>query len=542
MDKPVSSDSSLINQHVFNAVSVGIVSLMMTCLAITITLFSQKLAPDLQVGFLPLVSFLVSIERIATYKQGKKILVFSKRWFIFQITQWVVILVFLKVTLLVLFRPESLWMEIQLWRLDFGAYFFDTPYILSIIFILTIWMLSGYFAGLLNEMSLEETLIRYETAVMAPVEGPPARERLLGVIFGLGFLLVILTALLRVNMRMLALGEFDQLAIQPLPYLAAGAWNVYLYFLLGLVLMSMSQFARLNARWRFLQIEITSRLAGRWAWYSLSFILLVSLFASLLPTQYSLGLLTVVGYLLKLFYGVLFFVFGFFWALLVFLINQLALLFGVGQPGGEAPPAQVFVPPDLPPEIISSGGDPWWEVVKSVVFWAIFIFVVGFSVVHFARQHQGILAVLQRFAGVSWVSKAWKWLVGGFKGVNQRISEAIDQGLERLRTRREGRSGSGTNRFINLRRLNPRQRVYFFFLAMIRRGSERGIPRKDAQTPYEYADVLENTFPDVDQEVASLTESFVTARYSRSEVDDEQVSRVKRYWERIRGALRSYRR
>ena len=49
------------------------------------------------------------------------------------------------------------------------------------------------------------------------------------------------------------------------------------------------------------------------------------------------------------------------------------------------------------------------------------------------------------------------------------------------------------------------------------------------------------TLPEVDEEVASITEAFVEARYSRQDVDDSQAGRVKRYWERIRGALRSFR-
>ena len=77
---------------------------------------------------------------------------------------------------------------------------------------------------------------------------------------------------------------------------------------------------------------------------------------------------------------------------------------------------------------------------------------------------------------------------------------------------------------------------------MIRRGGEQGLARKGSQTPYEYAAALEDAIPEVDDEVASLTSAYVNARYSRSEVDDVQVGLVKTYWERIRGALRSFRR
>ena len=76
---------------------------------------------------------------------------------------------------------------------------------------------------------------------------------------------------------------------------------------------------------------------------------------------------------------------------------------------------------------------------------------------------------------------------------------------------------------------------------MTRRGGERGLPRDVSQTPYEYAASLKDTLPDVDNDVVSLTEAFVSARYSRQDVDEEQANLVKRYWRRIRGALRSLR-
>jgi hypothetical protein len=96
-------------------------------------------------------------------------------------------------------------------------------------------------------------------------------------------------------------------------------------------------------------------------------------------------------------------------------------------------------------------------------------------------------------------------------------------------------------RYLSLRRLTPRQRVLFFFLAMIRRGEERGIPRKDSQTPYEYASKLEGMIPDANRDVSSLTNAFVEARYSKRSISHEKAGLVKRYWKRIRTAFRSFR-
>jgi hypothetical protein len=424
----------------------------------------------------------------------------------------VVILLVLKVLLLISQRPASIWLEVQLWQLDFVDNFFDMGYILGITLIVVIWLLTGYFASVLDEMSLDEALIKYELATVAPVEGPPARERLLGIVFGLGFILVVLTALLRLNLRMLFAGELSEPTLQPLPYLAAGAWNVLLYFLLGLVLMSQTQFARLNARWRFQNIKVAPKLAGTWAFYSVIFILLLSIVSSLLPTSYSLGFLSVIAYVLELVVGIIIFVFGFLFSIMIFLFNLLTSLLGVNPQTEESLPAIEYAPPTLPEEVMTTGAIPWLEVVKSLLFWGVLICVVGYSLYHFVRQHEGILKMARRFPGLTWLVRAWQWLRGGFRGFNRKISDVLDSGMQRLRARRERRITRAVGRFINLRRLNPRQRVFFFFLAMIRRGGERGLSRKEAQTPLEYAATLERAIPEVDDDVASLTDSFIEAR------------------------------
>jgi hypothetical protein len=92
-------------------------------------------------------------------------------------------------------------------------------------------------------------------------------------------------------------------------------------------------------------------------------------------------------------------------------------------------------------------------------------------------------------------------------------------------------------RLIRPRSLDPRRQVYFYYLAMIRRGGEQGITRDPAETPVEYAEKLENALPSEDEDIESITDAFVKARYSRHEVSSGDAGRVKGAWERIRRAL-----
>ena len=121
------------------------------------------------------------------------------------------------------------------------------------------------------------------------------------------------------------------------------------------------------------------------------------------------------------------------------------------------------------------------------------------------------------------------------------MADAVTTGLERIRARRAGKKETNWPRFINPRRLDPRQRVYFFYQALIRRGNESGLARGLSQTPYEYASTLDDALPDVGEDVDAMTEAFVEARYTPQIVEEGKASLVKTYWGHIRRALRSRR-
>jgi hypothetical protein len=90
---------------------------------------------------------------------------------------------------------------------------------------------------------------------------------------------------------------------------------------------------------------------------------------------------------------------------------------------------------------------------------------------------------------------------------------------------------------IRPRALDPRRQIYYYYLAMVRRGGEQGIPRALSQTPLEYAARLEKAIPEEEEDIGSITDTFIEARYSRKEVDTEKANVVKELWGRIRRAL-----
>ena len=158
-------------------------------------------------------------------------------------------------------------------------------------------------------------------------------------------------------------------------------------------------------------------------------------------------------------------------------------------------------------------------------------------VIQFLRQHPDIVEMLMHLPGMSLVVRLWRRVRAWFGGLNQQIEDLLEA---RRRARRPSttRSASAPRRWINPRKLSPRQQVQFYYLAMLRRGGEHGHARQPTQTPYEYARTLESQIPEIDQDVDGLTEEFIEARYSRHDIPPEHVGLVRRYWERIKRALR----
>jgi hypothetical protein len=69
---------------------------------------------------------------------------------------------------------------------------------------------------------------------------------------------------------------------------------------------------------------------------------------------------------------------------------------------------------------------------------------------------------------------------------------------------------------------------------MVRRGQDTGVPRREEQTPYEYARSLSAELKEAREDVDTLTDSFVEARYSDHDIASNAAHRVGSVWQRIR--------
>jgi hypothetical protein len=77
---------------------------------------------------------------------------------------------------------------------------------------------------------------------------------------------------------------------------------------------------------------------------------------------------------------------------------------------------------------------------------------------------------------------------------------------------------------------------------LTRLAAQRGFPRRDAVTPYEFVGELRAAFPDAELEERAITEAYVRVHYGEQQPTAEEIRRVRDAWERIKAQISGARR
>jgi hypothetical protein len=201
------------------------------------------------------------------------------------------------------------------------------------------------------------------------------------------------------------------------------------------------------------------------------------------------------------------------------------------------PPLPSLLPDPPPTPPLPATSSALWVLARSIVLWGGLIAIIVFSLIWFVQQHGGLLAAIRKTRFMNWLVIAWQWLSRNADVARTSLSHAIADGWQNILSRLEGRRVIPRPALIRFKSLDPRRQIYFFYLAMIRRGGDYGVVRKPSQTPSEYSDALEKALPSSEEDVTSITEAFVAARYSREKIDSAKVNLVKTAWGNIRRAF-----
>ncbi len=344
-----------------------------------------------------------------------------------------------------------------------------------------------------------------------------------------GTVLLIATGVTRIGIAALL-----NLSRPPVPGLVL---NVLVYFLLGLVMLGQVHFTWLRKQWQAQEITVGNDLAGRWVRYSLAFIGLAALLAFLLPTSYTVGLLDAVATVIQILaYGatLLFTLILYPFAWLASLISRL---FGREPlaPQAELPPPQL-----LRQEPHQGAAPDWLEILRSLLFWPAALGMLFYVIRSYLRDHPELLQALASRRPIralrDFLIALWRGLLGLAEAAGQHIPRRLS--LQWARPR----SSKKPFRFFRLGALSPRERILYYYLSIVERARRQGYPRRGSETPYEYDETLGPKLPEARQDLTSLTQAFVEARYSPQTFDREQDRRVRAIWKRVRAALQALRR
>jgi hypothetical protein len=510
-----------------------VVSLMMVCLMATFAQVGERLSPNWQGEVLIWIGFLVSVESMVSHRTRRTSITLSPEWIGYRLAEWVILLVLIKLALYLAHGFDDLFRDLRLWQEDFFGTFFTGEYLGAVFISFFVWLISAIFSEQLADLEDDERLARLAGPYGAVPSRSQIRRRMADLILLLGAIIIFFTALLQIDWQVSWLGPPRQGAF----------YNLLAYFLLSLVLLSLTQFAILRTGWRSERIKFSREIARRWAFYSLIFLAAVVIRAGLLPTRYSIGLLELIGYGLDVLMGLLSWLGILLTLPFILLFRLLSGLFTSEEAVETEMPLPQF--PIQPPETGTGAPVPLLEILKSLAFWIVLGAVIIFALRNYFAEHEELIGQLRRWKGVRWLMEAWAGLWTWLTGRYRQAGSAVRAGMARLRRSVVLNPTNGRVGFVNPRRLDPRRQVWFFYGALLRRGRERGMPRRPAQTPYEYSEDLQAGISNLEEDpkarddVRQLTDQFIEARYSRHTITQTYAGLARQAWEHLRRVLKA---
>ena len=515
------------NEIVATVAASLLIAGMMACVGVSLRELGTRLSPAWDGSFLPWMCLIVALESIFSEGRVRHMSFVSYGRIAYRVSEFILLTILLKIFLTFL-RGENLLEALSLWQDDFPFSFFAGEFGGVWMVMAVVWAIAGVFAGQIYELVQDTELLRPGSEPQFFTSRRETRRRLAGQILFLGAVMVVLTAMSRADLQAL---WGDLLPVE------AGAVNVLIYFLLAFILLSQGQFAVLRASWIWQRIPVTRPMAMGWLRYSLIFLGVLALLVLILPTGYSVSLLTLAKILFSFLFSVLYFIVFLLMLPILWLLNLLARQMSQEEPF-ENPFDNLFEPPPATEDVTPIATLPISEVIQSLLFWILFFLVCGYALVQYLRQNQELLERLRRIPGLRWLVDGLNAFLEWLRGATKTVTQMAAAGWERVRP--QPRRGTGTTpwHLIRPNRLLPRERVMFYYLALVRRSGENGLPRGASQTPSEYAAALRRTFPDGEAEISEMTETFLEARYTEHNVEEKSAATVKQAWEKLRNLLR----
>ena len=281
-------DKARRNEQKFRSVSYAFVFLMMACMVLTINVLIHNLLPDWHSGIMAGILLFIVIDRLYLHRYLKSLTPWSSEWAIALGVQWIVIAVFSRFLLSYVNGPAALVSDLALIARGYLAVLLTPEYVITLFLAATLWTLLTEFLELLDEMGLDMKWALAEHPPLVQAEMVPAHQRMVSLIFTTGVVLVVLTAMTRLNLQNVVSNSTGVPSVEWSRF-SGGEAGALLYFVFGLALLSVSRLMSLQTHWNRVRIPVSSaNLPRQWGIYSLVFLLLLALLVSALTAGDSL--------------------------------------------------------------------------------------------------------------------------------------------------------------------------------------------------------------------------------------------------------------
>jgi hypothetical protein len=421
---------------------------------------------------------------------------------------------------------------------------FDPYFIIAFLLMIFIWQQAAITAKIFDRLAISDSEATFHalpfSARKALAEDRPARLFRAGLVReffqrwvwgGVG--LAVFTALGTLDLAPLRDGSFSSIVSLGLrPELLTA---LIAYFIVGFWLLSQARLAMLNARWLAEDVIKDEELAITWRRRSLAVLLGIALLVAFVP----IGSTMPIGRILDLVvYGVVY-VAGLVFYIVAFLFIAILSLLGRSREGAdpeELPPLEEIAPqsepppPPLPPSEATT-------LLLGMIFWSVMLTVTIVALAFYLRERGYTFnARLLRTLWQDFVS--WLGQIG--IGFRLRIDDLWPSRQVREKKETAVATTSSTPWWQRLwpGKLSPRERVRYYYLALVRQAGDAGVARQQHQTPLEYERPLHDAWPETDREIEAMTQAFLHARYSRRPVDDKEAATVEATWKTLKPRLK----
>src|SRR5689334_10732827 len=245
---PRSISNALGNEKGLRFISYGLVFFMMTCAILSLGNLIQNALPDWPSSGMAGITLFIVIDRLYMHRHLRSLTPFSSEWLIVLGAQWIVMALLIRFLLSYANGLAAFQTDLSHFARGDMSNLFTPEFVLILFLALVFWILTAQFLGLLDEIGLDMKWALSEESLIIQSDTIPAHQRLVNLIFSIGIVLVILTALARLDLRTTFSNSAGLPSLQWNRFSGAEA-GALLYFVFGLALLSLSRLMSLQTHW-----------------------------------------------------------------------------------------------------------------------------------------------------------------------------------------------------------------------------------------------------------------------------------------------------